>query len=81
MVTHTMPVSNPSIDEITPGDHVMYEMQNGLTHGATVEKLPPWTDTHGTEHVDDGIILLRRPDERVLRVTIDQITERTDLHE
>lgn len=78
---NTPSISNPSINEIEPGDHVIYELPSGLTHGATVEKLPPWTDATGTTHTNDDIILLRRPDERVARVTIDRITDRTGLHE
>lgn len=55
------------------GLHVVDTVRLGgveLSHGATVEQLPPWTDRHGEKH---DHILLRRPDERVVRVSIDEI--------
>jgi hypothetical protein len=57
------------LGDLAIGMHVMYRfrLDSGieLTHGATVEEIPPWTDQSGEEH---DSILLRRPDERVVRV-------------
>ena len=60
-------------EDLAIGMHVLYSFCHRgieLTHGATVEEIPPWTDQSGEEH---DSILLRRPDERVVRVAIDQI--------
>jgi hypothetical protein len=55
------------------GMHVLYTVRLGgveLSHGAFVEQLPPWADRRGEEH---DHILLRRPDERIVRVSIEEI--------
>lgn len=68
-----------TLDDLEPNMHVMYENMIGISHGARVEKLPPWTDASGNHH-DDDTVLLRRPDERVVHASIDDITEITPLN-
>jgi hypothetical protein len=66
---------NIDLADLEIGLHVLYTFRLGgieLTHGTTVEQIPPWTDQSGEDH---DHILLRRPDERVVRISLDEIVE------
>lgn len=71
---------DPDLDDLWEGAHVMWYTDPVLetTTGARVEELPPIRDPENPDETLDDKILLRKPDERVARVTIDRIERLTD---
>jgi hypothetical protein len=65
---------NSDLDDLGVGPHVPYtfRLDGGveLTHGAIIKEIPPWTDPSGEDH---DHILLRRSDERVVRVSLSDV--------